>query len=755
VLFPAMLALLAVTPTAPPDPVLRQFAETRGFRNGTPNSVQVDRSGTHVFFLRSLPTSPVQALYVFDVATGQNRELLSAEALLHGAAQQLSPAERAQLERQRVSARGFVRYTLSDDGKSLITVLSGRLYRVDVAGLLEGASAEKSVRALEPTGVLDPTLSPDGTKLSYVKDWDLHVLELGPGKERRLTQGGSERVTHGLAEFVAQEEMNRFRGAWWSPDGAQLAYEEADTRDVETFTLGDPAHPERPFERIAYPRPGKANAKVRLGLVSAAGGKTTWVQWDVARYPYLTQVQWPERGALTIYVMDRPQQHAALLAVDPKTGRTRTLLEEQDPAWINLQFVEDRRGDPMPLWLPDGSAFFWVTERNGGPEAELHASDGRRLGTWVTPEQHMVELSGFDATERALYYLASPESPDLVAMRIREKGKPERVVGTPAERVIQELKLSEGGGTRLLSTQTPSALPTWAVYDRGGRRIGELPTTRSTPLRPAVPEFRKLGPQGFWSYVLRPRDAKPGQKLPTIVSVYGGPHANHVQSSLISLLKDQWLADQGFLVVGFDNRGTPRRGRTWERAIRKDFVGVILDDQVAALQLLAKEVPEIDLQRVGITGWSFGGYMSALAVLKRPDVYKAAVAGAPVTDQRNYDTFYTERYLGLPDEPGDTYVKHSLLPLAPALRRPLLLVHGTTDDNVYFLHSLQLSDALFRAGRPHEFLPLGGFTHMVADPVVLESLSRRTADFFRAHLLEPAPAATNAPSKRVSVGSPQ
>jgi dipeptidyl-peptidase-4 len=290
------------------------------------------------------------------------------------------------------------------------------------------------------------------------------------------------------------------------------------------------------------------------------------------------------------------------------------------------------------------------------------------------------------------------------------------------------------------------------VYDRTGRRAGELPTTRATPLRPPAPEYRKLGSQGFWSYLLRPRGARPGQKLPTIVYVYGGPHANVVQSSEADLVKNQWLADQGFLVVAFDNRGTPRRGRTWERAIRKDFSGIILDDQVEALHLLAREVLELDLGRVGIHGWSFGGYASALAVLKRPDVYRAAVAGAPVTDQRNYDTFYTERYLGLIDEPGDTYEKQSLLPLAPGLRRPLLLVHGTTDDNVYFLHSLQLSDALFRAGRPHEFLPLSGFTHMVADPAVQESLSRRTADFFHTHLKPDSPQRADA-SKRIPVKS--
>jgi dipeptidyl-peptidase-4 len=428
------------------------------------------------------------------------------------------------------------------------------------------------------------------------------------------------------------------------------------------------------------------------------------------------------------------------MSVDPKTGATQTILEEQDPAWINLQhWGSERRGEPFPLWLPDGSAFFWVTERNGAPEAEIRSVDGRRLGSWVRPDQQLFRILGYDVTERALYYQASPESPDLVVMRVRDGGNPERVVGQPNERVQVSGMIAEDGPTRLVSIETPTSLPDWSVFDRGGRFIGRIPAVRATPLRAPAPEYRKLGPQGFWSFVLRPRDARPGQKLPTIVSIYGGPHVNHVQSSARTLLTDQWLADQGFLVVGFDNRGTPRRGREWERAIRNNFAGVVLEDQVAALQLLAQQVPEVDLSRVGITGWSFGGYAAALAVLKRPDVYKAAVAGAPVTDQRNYDTFYTERYLGLPDAPGDVYEKNSLLPLAPGLERPLLLVHGTTDDNVYFLNSLLLSDRLFRAGRTHQFLPLSGYTHMVADPVMQESLERRMVEFFRSALGVPEP----------------
>ena len=736
------LLMLAATPAPPPpDPVLRQIAETRKFQNGAPNSVKMDRSGAHVFFLRSPADSPVQSLHVFEVDAGQARELLSAEALLKGTTQQLSPAERAQLERRRVAARGLVSYQLSDDGKTIVAPLSGRLYRVDVAGLLAGRTVEQSVKVLPPTGVLDPRLSPDAKTVSYVKGWDLYVLDLASGKERRLSTGGSDRVTHGVAEFVAQEEMDRYDGSWWSPDSKLIAYEEADTRAVETFTLGDPAHPESAFQTVPYPRPGKPNAKVRLGIVPVTGnGKTVWVKWDAEKYPYLTQVKWPRKGALTLYVMDRVQQHALLLTVDPKTGATRTLLEVEDPAWINLQhYGSERRGEPLPLWLPDGSAFFWVTERNGAPEAEIRSVDGRRLGSWVRPDQQLFRILGYDVTERALYYQASPESPDLVVMRVRDGGNPERVVGQPGERVQVSGMIAEEGSTRLVSIETPTSLPDWSVFDRGGRFIGRIPAVRATPLRPPAPEYRKLGPQGFWSFVLRPRDARPGQKLPTIVSIYGGPHVNHVQSSARTLLTDQWLADQGFLVVGFDNRGTPRRGREWERAIRGNFAGVVLEDQVAALQLLGQQVPEVDLARVGITGWSFGGYASALAVLKRPDVFKAAVAGAPVTDQRNYDTFYTERYLGLPEAPGDIYEKNSLLPLAPGLERPLLLVHGTTDDNVYFLHSLLLSDRLFRAGRAHQFLPLSGYTHMVADPVMQESLERRTVEFFRAALGVPEP----------------
>ena len=358
----------------------------------------------------------------------------------------------------------------------------------------------------------------------------------------------------------------------------------------------------------------------------------------------------------------------------------------------------------------------------------------------MRPDQQLFRILGYDATERALYYQASPESPDLVVMRVRDGGNPERVVGQPGERVQVSGMIAEEGSTRLVSIETPTSLPDWSVFDRGGRFIGRIPAVRATPLRPPAPEYRKLGPQGFWSFVLRPRDARTGAEA--------AHHRLHLRRAArqprpvqrSGLLNDQWLADQGFLVVGFDNRGTPRRGREWERAIRGNFAGVVAGGPGAALQLLGQQVPgggprarrhhRLVVRRLRVRA---GGAQA------RPTSSRRRWRGRPVTDQRNYDTFYTERYLGLPEAPGDVYEKNSLLPLAPGLERPLLLVHGTTDDNVYFLHSLLLSDRLFRAGRAHQFLPLSGYTHMVADPVMQESLERRTVEFFRAALGVPEP----------------
>jgi dipeptidyl-peptidase-4 len=289
-----------------------------------------------------------------------------------------------------------------------------------------------------------------------------------------------------------------------------------------------------------------------------------------------------------------------------------------------------------------------------------------------------------------------------------------------------------------LTSALASAMPRTTVHRADGTLLGELPSVAENP--PFVPqaELVKVGDgPGYYAAITRPHRFDAHKRYPVLVDVYGGPGHIQVTTPMNTRLLDQWLADQGFIVVSLDGRGTPGRGRDWERAVSKHFGSVPLDEQVAGLQALGKRFPEMDLDRVGIVGWSFGGYLSALAVLKRPDVFKAAVAGAPVVDWLDYDTHYTERYLGLPDMDAAAYKEGSLLTYAAGLSRPLLLIHGTADDNVYFRHTLKLSDALFRAGKEFELLPLPGLTHMVPDPVVMQRLWSRIAGHFQQHLGKP------------------
>jgi dipeptidyl-peptidase-4 len=290
----------------------------------------------------------------------------------------------------------------------------------------------------------------------------------------------------------------------------------------------------------------------------------------------------------------------------------------------------------------------------------------------------------------------------------------------------------------VLTTTTLNAMPKTTVHKADGTLIGELPSVAEEPPFTPRTEIIEVGENpSYYAAIVRPHNFDPKKKYPVVVDVYGGPRHFVVVDAERNWLLDQWLADQGFIVIAIDNRGTPGRGHDWERAIYKKFGSVPLEDQVAALQALGKKYSELDLDHVGITGWSFGGYMAALAVLKRPDIYKAAVAGAPVTDWEDYDTHYTERYLGLPKDNPDAYKEASLLTYAADLKRPLLLVHGTSDDNVYFRHTLKLADALFRAGKEFEVLPLSGLTHMVPDPVVMERLHSRIAGHFQKHLDKP------------------
>jgi dipeptidyl-peptidase 4 len=699
---------------------LQDHAATRGFTLGRPVRATPTPDGSAVLFLRAQARVARLSLYELDVASGVTRELLTPEQLLAGAEEQLSPEEKAHRERMRVSFGGLTGFQLSDDGAILLVTLSGRLYTV--------RRADGSVRELA-TGrgtLLDPRLAPDGRRVAYVLDHDLYVFDLERGVETRLTTGGSEQLTHGLAEFVAQEEMRRFSGYWWSPDSQWIAYEEADASGVEIWRVADPAHPEQPVLDCYFPRPGKANAKVRLGVISARGGPTRWIEWGVERYPYLAAVGWRENAPLTLTVQTREQEELLLLAADPATGATTPLRVERDAAWVNLF-------PGMPNWLEDGSGFLWISERDGGPQLELRSRDGKLVRVLVPPDAGLQAVVDVDAPSGHVVYRASPDPAQAQLFRVSLDGG--AAVPLTHETGLHAATFARDHSVYVHSYSGPDAMTRVVVRRGDGSLAGELPSVAEEP--PFLPnvELAHVGPgPGFCAAVVRPRSFSPGKRYPVLVDVYGGPTVNVVVDAMGRWLMDQWLADQGFIVVSIDGRGTPGRGRDWERAIAGEFGTVPLADQVAGLEALGERFPELDLERVGIVGFSFGGYLAALAVLKRPDRFKAAVAGMPVADFRDSDTHYTERYLGLPEKNPRAYEESSLLTYAAHLERPLLLVHGTADDNVFFRHTLRLADALFRAGQEFELLPLFGTTHMVPDPVMREQLWSRIARFFQRHL---------------------
>jgi dipeptidyl-peptidase-4 len=726
--------------TAVDTTYLRTLAQTRSFQLGRPVRPLPTPDGKAVLFLRSEARGSKLSLFEFDVETGKTRELLTPEQVLKGAEEKLSPEEKAARERMRVSAGGFTNFQLNDDGSLILLSLSGKLYTVE--------RAKKRVTEL-PTGkgfLLDPKFSPDGKKVSYVRAHDVYVLDLATQKETRVTTGGTALIEHGVAEFVAQEEMARFTGYWWGPDSDHIVYQETDHSAVEVWHVADPIRPEATPTPFYYPRPGKNNATVKVGVVpfflkpaptsnepaELTTGKTIWIEWDAKKYPYLATVRWSKKAPLCLTVQSRDQRELVLLEANPETGKTTKLLEEKASTWVNLR-------QEVPRWLPSGDSFLWVSEKDDVPRLELRNRNGKIRRVVINADIGYQGLVSVDKAGDEIIVAGStnPAETQLYRFSIKDPfGEVVPITKTPG---MHGAVFSRDHGMYVLTSRTMDMMPTSQVFGKEAKRIGELPAVAENPERRPVVDLVQIGSKDrkFYAAVIFPRDYDARKKYPVIVDVYGGPHHLHVAATQTRWLLDQWYADQGFIVVAIDGRGTPGRGAEWERAIYQKFGSVPLDDQVAGLKALGAKYPMMDLKRVGIDGWSFGGYMSALAVMRRPDVFHAGVAGAPVCDWHDYDTHYTERYLGIPPKDAEAYKEGSLLTYAQDLKRPLMILHGTADDNVYFRHSLKIVDSLFRAGKDFEMVPLSGLTHMVPDPLVMERLHGRIAMFFQKHLGRP------------------
>jgi len=665
----------------------RQYARTQRFTLGEPRNIAVSPDGARVVFLRSgAGDDPVNSLWVMETATGEERLVADPAELLGASADDLPPEERARRERAREAAGGITGFATDTAVRVTGFALGGRLF---VAGLLSGRA-----RPLEVEGpVFDPRPDPLATRLAYVSGRALRIAELD-GSSWVLAGDDDEpdTVMWGSADFLAAEEMQRLRGYWWSPDGSTIAACRVDDGDVAQWTIADPAHPARSPRVNRYPAAGAPNPRVELHLIGLDGGRTQ-VRWDDGRFPYLAAVDW-SKGGLVVQVQSRDQTVSTFLRVDPDTGTTAVLATDEDAHWVELV-------PGTPRLLDDGT-LVRTAERNG--VRKLLVGDDA-----VSPDG--TQVRSLVATD-SLVFLAN-DAGDATEQHVWHRTPGGEITALTTEPGVHSA--SVGGPMMVVRSATLDGPPATRIVD--GPVIG---SNAEEPVVTPNLTFLRTGESRLATALLLPHDHD-GAPLPVLVDPYGGPHALRVVKSRNAFLTSQWFADQGFAVLVTDGRGTPGRGTAFERAVHHDFVST-LDDQITALQETAASRPELDLNRVGIRGWSFGGYLAALAVLKRPDVFHAAVAGAPVTEWRLYDTHYTERYLGDPAASPEVYDANSLLPLAAHLRRPLLLIHGLADDNVVAAHTLRLSTALLEGGRPHQVLPLTGVTHMTPQEVVAENL---------------------------------
>ncbi|HEX5596076.1 MAG TPA: prolyl oligopeptidase family serine peptidase [Micromonosporaceae bacterium] len=697
-------------------------ARTRRFTQGAPRNVTVADDGSRVVFLRSAgPHDPADALWSLDVASATERLVADPTVLLNstpatnpGPAVNSAPAAAS----GTAVASGIDAYAVDPGARVAALNLAGRLFRAD---LINGDVVEVPVAG----PVADPRPDPTGTRIAYLLDTQLRVVNYDGADI--LLAGEDSGVVWGRAEAVAARHFGRSRGYWWAPDGESILAARVDAARLPRWHLPDGTHPEQAPMVLGYPRAGGHLAQVSLHVLDLDGG---WVDvhWDRETYPYLVSVNWAD-GVPLITVLRRLQQHGLVLAVDPRTGETQVHAELADPRWV----------DPIPgtpRHLSDGRVLVGGELAHDGYDARCLFADGtlitspalyvRRVlgrisgpGTTGPPEL-LVEASDGEPSQQHLYRIRTALG----------------VGGAEARRITTEAGWHTGvvGGDVLVvgSESLDHAGLRWTVW-HGDREVAQLRSLAANPPYAPRPVLDRVTDRRLPTAVLYPRKHVAGRRLPVLLDIYGGPDRQEVLATRSQWLARQWWADAGFAVVTVDNRGTPGIAPSFEKVIHRRLTDVLLADQIDALLTLAGKHPDLDLGRVAVRGWRLGGWLASLAVLRRPDLFRCAVAEAPLTDWALYDTAYAERYLGLPDEASEVYAHHSLMELvseasAAEERRPLLLVHALADDDVVATHTLRLSEALLATGRPHAVVPL---TDQVAER---EAVLPLELDFLRRHL---------------------
>ena len=654
-----------------------------------------------------------KAIWQYDVPSKKKKQLVALGQLGEKAVKP-PKQEGVDWQNRRVSEQSF---QWSSTGQEMLISVDGDLF------LLHTDNLKWEQLTATPEVERDPKLSPDGRFVSFRREHDLYSLEVTSRKIARLTADGSATLWNGELDWVYPEELSLSTAHWWSPDSALIAYLQFDIGHESIFPQVDLLSWRAQAEPERFPQPGTPNADVRLGVVAAAGGPTQWMDIGETRDHLLARVDWsPDGHSLAYQRLNRIQNNLDLGLADARTGAARVLLTEKDSYWVNVN--DDFR------FLNKGKQFLWGSERDGYHHLYLCSLDDKHVSQLTKGDWEVTQVAGVNEDTHEVFFISSEESPlERQLYRVRLDGK-------------QKQRLSGGAGTHNISMSpafqyymdTASTLatpPRRTLHESDGSQIAVY--AESTPpdveiLPTEIVEIKATDGLKLYARMIKPAGFSPAKKYPVIVMVYGGPGVQAVRNSWSGAGFDQVLAQKGYLIWQLDNRGSAGRGHTWESKIYHETGAHELNDQLDGIRYLAT-LGFADMTRVGISGWSYGGYMTLYALTNAPGVFKAGIAGAPVTDWRNYDSIYTERYMGLPEENPEGYQRSSPLTNAGEIKARLLILHNIEDDNVHFQNSVQMANALEREGKQFQMLVYPQKSHGVGG-ALRKQMEQAMLDFF-------------------------
>lgn len=724
-LFLALVSSPAPAQTAKKLSLEAIFAEP-GLTGAAPSEFQWSPDGKLLTYI--LPQDgedEARDLWAFDPVSGEKRILVSDEQLSR-LAPSTEQATRDERERERRRRYSVAAYLWAPDAKEILFTSAGRLYLFDLAS--------GQPRALAParSGVRDPKFSPDGRWVSFLLGHDIWLVPVEGGAERPLTTGATDTLFHGDLDWVYPEEFAIRSGYAWSPDSLRIAFMELDQSRVPTYPITDLISLEPSVDSQRYPKAGDPNPRLRLGVIKVknAGRRNARTVWVKKTDEYLPRFSWMNNSRLAVQFLNRAQTELQLVFADAQDGVTSTVLVERDPYWLNI--TNDIK------FLDDNKEFLWTSERSGYRHIEVYGYDGQKKRTLSSGDWEVQAIEKADAKNGWVYYTSNESNPlgsDLYRIRADGSQKARLTDG----RGVHAVDINDQGTAYLDAFSTLTTVPQWQVRGLSEEKSFVLHQARSLEEYNLVePELETVkAPDGALIRVLllKPQRIEPQRKYPLLIYVYGGPHAPTIRDAFESrgrYLFHQYLAAKGYVVAHIDDRTSSILGHRHEAAAHRQYGPAAVRDYLTAVDHL-KALPFVDPERIGIWGWSGGGFSTCFA-LTHSKVFRLGIAVAPVTDWRLYDSIYTERYMGRPAEEEEAYRETSPMRAAKNLHGRLVLAHGTADDNVHLQNTMQMVQALIDAGKPYDLLLYPGKTHGIYGSTARVHLFRAIEEYLERYL---------------------